>query len=345
MSWLDTVGFERRPVVFVEDHLYHTSEWLAACAASDPDLLSLLTVCAIDRSGPDTEAAITEWLARYPALQVAALTGLTDDRLRPLGTRDLESVPAFGALLASLLRPGGVLVQDVHLSTLPCVAADRWWQSIFVATHVRGLQADRPPAVRFVSNKRGYAATFGRDLAEAGFDPRDVIDKAEVVSVGVPVLRALVDQRFDCALSLRRPPQPRRVHRVSPTDRDAIESALDLVLWPGTEGPGSADLGGRLVGRRLVLRAGSHETDTWAHLLADGLAGGPGLPVVSVGERVGPASAARAELTNVAARHIHTLRSRLNDGAAIVTSRHAYRLADALAIGQVDRLTLRRPST
>ena len=38
-------------------------------------------------------------------------------------------------------------------------------------------------------------------------------------------------------------------------------------------------------------------------------------PATSVGERVGPAMARpRAELTNVAARHLHTLRSRLRDG-------------------------------
>jgi hypothetical protein len=344
MSWLDTLGFERRPVVFVEDHLYHTSEWLTACEASQPDLLSCLTVCAIDRPGPDTDAAVADWLARYPALQVAALTGLTDERLRSLGPRDLDSVPAFGAALASLLRPGGVLVQDVHLSTLPCVPADRWWHSIFIATHVRGLQADRPPAVRFLSNKRGYAATFGRDLAEAGFDPRDVIDKGEVATVGVSVIRALVDRRFEFELAMRRPPQSRRQRRVSLEDREAIEGALDLVLWPGAEA-GSAELGGRLLGRRAPLRAGSHETATWGDLVTGALAEGPGLSVVTVGERVGPAGAERAEVTNVAARHIHTLRGRLTEGAAIVTSRHAYRLADGLAIGRVDRLALRPPST
>jgi hypothetical protein len=53
---------------------------------------------------------------------------------------------------------------------------------------------------------------------------------------------------------------------------------------------------------------------------------------VKVGERIGPAAADRAELTNLAARHIHTLRSRLTDASAIVTASHAYRFADQLRV-------------
>ena len=78
----------------------------------------------------------------------------------------------FARLVASLLRPGGILLQDVHLSTLRFIAPDRWWESIYVAATVRGTFPRRQPAVRFLSNKRGYTATFGRDLMDAGFDPR-----------------------------------------------------------------------------------------------------------------------------------------------------------------------------
>jgi ABC-type arginine/histidine transport system permease subunit len=46
--------------------------------------------------------------------------------------------------------------------------------------------AKRQPAVRFVSNKRGYSATFGRDLMDAGFDPREVMDKVELERVILP---------------------------------------------------------------------------------------------------------------------------------------------------------------
>lgn len=48
-----------------------------------------------------------------------------------------------------------------------------------------------------------------------------------------------------------------------------------------------------------------------------------------------PERARRAEITNLAARHIHDLRGRLRDGAAIVTTHHAYRLAENLRVGRV----------
>ena len=50
-------GFERRHVVSVEDHLYHTAEMLEAMARACPALLAWTTVCTIDDPGPDTAAA------------------------------------------------------------------------------------------------------------------------------------------------------------------------------------------------------------------------------------------------------------------------------------------------
>jgi len=337
MSWLDSPGFERRPVVFVEDHLYHTGEVLEALAARHADLLPHVTVCAIDRPGPDTDAAVADWLSRYPQVQVAARSPARN-RLRPLAAVDLESAPAFATFVAGLLRPGGVLVEDVQLSTLAFVPADRWWQSIFVAATVRGLFADRAPVVRFLSNKRGYAATFGRDLIEAGFDPRDVIDKAEVATIGVSAVATLIDRQFGLTLEAWLPGLGPRVTRVADEDRASLETALDVLVWPAADG---VDLGGRLVGKRVTVRAG-HEAETWSALIRDRIESGTGLLVLKVGERVGPPDADRAEITNVAARHVHTLRGRLRDPAAIVTIRHAYRLADRVAVGRADR-DLRRP--
>ena len=81
---------------------------------------------------------------------------------------------------------------------------------------------------------------------------------------------------------------------------------------------------------------GSHEAASWQALVADRLERGDGLPVVGVGERVGPRGVDRAEATNLAARHVHTLRSRLRDGGAIVTAHHAYRLRDDLDVGSCE---------
>jgi hypothetical protein len=123
-------------------------------------------------------------------------------------------------------------------------------------------------------------------------------------------------------------------------ERRELSGRLDLLLWADA---GGWELGGRLVerdpsARGLALRPG-HEAASWLALVTDRLDRGDGLPVVSVGERVGPRGVERAEATNLAARHVHTLRSRLRDPGAIVTAHHAYRLRDDLDVG------LCRPAT
>jgi hypothetical protein len=329
MTWLDEPGFERRPLVFVEDHLYHTAELLAAMAAVRPDLLASATAIGIDRPGPDTDATVEEWRTRYPELQIVA----------PLARRDTAAAASLRVreLVSRLLRPGGILIQDVQLSTLPFLPADRWWESIYLAATVRGLFAARVPTVRFLSNKRGYSATFGRDLLEAGFDPRDVMDKSALRDAVVPGVIALFDRAFPRTLQARLPPQGAISWPVgqSDADRDEIEQALDLMLWPAGSG---LELGGRLVAGsngRVSFRHGSTEADTWKQLIDDALLDGNGLAVVDVGARIGPAGAERAELTNLAARHIHTLRGRLRAAEVIATANHAYRLGDKIRIGLV----------
>ncbi|HEX3759269.1 MAG TPA: hypothetical protein VHW23_11205 [Kofleriaceae bacterium] len=331
MTWLDA-PVERRPIVVVEDHLYHTGELVDAVAALRPALVGQITAIALDRAGPDTDAAIADCRRQHPALCVVAPTA-----------DDLRDAAACARLAARLLRPGGLLVQDVQLTTLPFVPADRWWESIYLAATVRGLYADRPPQVRFLSNKRGYAATFGRDLADAGFDPRDVMDKAALEASVAPTLARFVDTAFPMALTVslcRARSGDRRTWRASAHDaeRRELSAGLDLLVWAD---PAGWELGGRLVQRDagargssglLALRPG-HEAASWLALVTDRLDRGDGLPVVAVGERVGPPGVERAEATNLAARHVHTLRGRLRDPGAIVTAHHAYRLRDDLDVG------------
>jgi hypothetical protein len=305
------------------------------------------TIACLDRPGPDTQAAVAGWLAAHPHLQVAAAFDGTPPpaRAQRLDSEVFASAQRFARAVAGLLRPGGLLLQDVQLSTLAFVPADRWWESIYLASTVRGMFPAAPPACWFLSNKRGYEATFGRDLAEAGFDPRDVLDKRDLVSVVAPVVRDFLARAFPLALAVAGPGAERPPEAVvaagsgsagtaGDLDRREVEGALDLVLW-STGGP-TLDLAGRLFARRVTLKTGSQEAATWRALVADRFAGGDGVPVMEVGKRVAPEGAGRAEQTNLAARHIHLLRGRLKDGAAIVTERHAYRLTEGLAVGRVE---------
>lgn len=341
-TWVGAAGFSRRPIVVVEDHLYHIGALLQALEGA-PQLTAALTVVCLDRPGPDTARAVHGWLAAHPAVQVVAPIAVGDEdaeadgaaRLRPLAAAVFGDATRLCRAVARLLRPGGLLLQDVQLETLGFIPADRWWESIYLASTVRGMFAQRPPACRFLSNKRGYEATFGRDLMDAGFDPRDVIDKNRLAEVVVPMLQDFVERRFPFTLETVVAGDHRPATAIHPTaDRAAVEAALDLVIWQLPEG--TVELGGRACAadRCLTFKPGSHEATTWHALVDDRFAAGTGVPVRDVGHRVAPEHAGRAERSNAAARHIHTLRSRLQDASALLTVDHTYRLGDALRLGR-----------
>jgi len=281
MKWLDAM-VQRRPLVVVEDHwLSQRRSWSRRSPTRGRSWL------ARSPRSPSIAPVLTPTLRyrRLPATPSRVLVVVPD-------TADLKDPSAAARLIARYLRPGGLLVQDVQLSTLPFVPADRWWESIYcVAATVRGLFAEQAPEVRFLSNKRGYAATFGRDLAEAGFDPRDVMDKAELSTVVVPTLVRYLDTAFPMRLSTRISGQ-RSSWRVSLHDaeRRALSSSLDLLLWIDPPRVGARRAAGQ--DRSAGARAESARGEQRGRILA-----GPadrtsrrrsGLSVVSVGERVGP---------------------------------------------------------
>jgi hypothetical protein len=320
MAWRNDDGLERRPVVVIEDHLYHAGELAEAIARVAPALAASVTICAIDRPGPDTSSTVADWARRFPAMRIVTL-----DALR---AADLSS---FARSVAKLVRPGGLVVQDVQLETLPFIPADRWWESIYVGATVRGLFAERPPLVRFASNKRGYDATFGKDLLDAGFDPRDVMDKSQLDQVVVPAIAKIVAARFPHRAIVGNSGST-ETWPVGDGDRADLEAACDLSLWTAGD---RVWLGGRLVGEAVALKTGSSEIETWRALIEDRIRDQGGVAVISVGERLAEHGAERAELTNLAARHIHTMRARMKDADAIVTANHRYQLRAGLTVSFV----------
>lgn len=318
----------KRPIVVVEDHLYHITLLVEALAKLAPGLLRQTAILCLERPGPDTDATVARWLAAAPDLQIAA--AVSNPGVSALDPQVFSSSSTFCRTLAGLLRPGGLLLQDIHLATLTFLPADRWWESIYLAATVRGMFPSRAPVCRFFSNKRGYGATFGRDLVETGFDPRDVIEKDELEKVVIPALRSHLERRFPWRLE-----PAGEALGTTEDDRREAEEEMDLLAW--VDADGGVSLGGRIVPRRLQLKAGSQEGRTWLALIEDRLENGEGLPVQEVGERLAPEGALKAEVTNVAARHLHLLRSRLENGAAIVTVHHAYRLQDGLRVAVARR--------
>ena len=325
----------RRPVVVVEDHLYHIDRLLATLCEQGPDLLEHLTVVCLDRPGPDTRAAVVRWLSEYPEVTVVADVADMDGaeegffQLRPaVYTSNLHCARA----IAEHLAPRGLLVQDIQLETLEFVPADQWWESISLGVTVRGAFASRPPRVLFMSNKRGFHVTFARDLNEVGFDPCDVLDKDQLEGDLLPALRQRLRESFPLELELG--DQSRRWQTGDPEEREQLVAEFDFISWG--DRPAIITLGGRGLREPLELDSSADEAQTWRELLAAHLEGRPGIPTEALGERLKP-GLSRAERINQAARHILKLRARLVSRDMIQTVNHHYRLAEEAQVGRIRR--------
>lgn len=343
MNWLRSNSFLPRPLVAVEDHVYHISELLKTIERSDAKLIAQLTIVCLDRAGPDTDAAVSEWLEQFPSVQIAAR--LVNQSIGEQFAKRVEHLDESAFLnsadycktIARLIRKRGLLLQDIELESLKFVPRERWWETTMLASTVRGIVGERAPKCAFISNKRGYEATFGAELLAAGHDPRDVLNKYEMERVVVPFLsRHLVDC-FPLRLEWKDARQDVQTCMLNTdlAELTEVNQHLDLVLWP--EKNQSVEIDGRALDgskkNSLVLPSSGNEAITWDQLIQAHLENSEGIEVQSVGKRVAPQGALRAESTNAAARHIHTLRKRLSNPQHIVTVQGHYRLADDLRVG------------
>ena len=346
MNWLTDQVFPPRPIVIVEDHIYHISKLLAALHANAPTVLDSTTIVCIDRPGTDTDSAVTEYLNSYPTIQIAARvsSNVTDsfyqDRLFKLQPNILTNQMEYCSSVAKMIRSGGMLIQDVELEFLEFIPKDRWWETTLLATTIRGILGERKLHCVFFSNKRGYEATFGADLLSAGHDPRDVLNKNELETIVVPKMKRFVDDQFPHCLTwiqIGEEPFPRSLPtRDSESERREFSECLDLILWPIQNK--AAILSGAIAksDSEFSFAAESNEYKTWRLLIQDAIRSGDGVSTSEVGFRIAPSGAAKAESTNAAARHIHTLRKRLTDSRFIATVEGHYRLGSGLRVGLVE---------
>ncbi len=326
---------QRRPLVVVEDHLVHLEALLELLARRDPALLERLSVVCLDRPGPDTQLAVDRWASRYPAVQVVADAEPRHAGQRSLPTTMLTQASSYARTLAELLVPRGLLVQDIQLETLRFVPVDQWWETIYLANSVRGMFAERPPQCLFLSNKRGFHATFGKDLLDVGFDPRDVLHKDEIDEGLVPLLRRRLREAFPFELEIAGQARREWLSR-DPVEIELLSAELDLVLWE--ERAAKVAISGRLIecrGDRLELILGGQEALSWRALVEARMREQMGVATKELGERVAVDPAVPAEQSNAAARHVYALRKRLRAPDALITIEHHYALADELRVGWV----------
>ncbi len=328
--------FSRRPVVVVEDHLYHIDRLLELLRQLAPELLPRLAVVCLDRPGPDTAAAVQRWASEYPRVVIMADAAPADpQQQRRLPAAVLHSNTDYARTVAELLAPRGLLVQDIQLETLRFVPVDQWWETIYLANTVRGMYAQRPPECIFLSNKRGFHATFGKDLLAVGFDPRDVLHKDELTETLVPLLRRRLRDAFPLELRVAGEPSREWITR-DPVEVELLSARLDLVLWE--DRAAKVVLTGRAVASprgRVELSAGVHEAKTWRELVLAAIGETEGVSTRALGQRLAPARALAAEQSNAAARHIYGLRRRLSAPDGLLTVERQYRLGEELTVGWV----------
>jgi hypothetical protein len=329
------MDLHRRPLVVVEDHLYHIDRLLELVRAREPSLLERLTLVCLDRRGPDTQVAVDRWASTYPTVQVLADAEIHHPRHRSLPAAALTHATSYARTIAELLAPRGLLVQDIQLETLRFVPIDQWWETIYLANTVRGMFAERPPQCIFLSNKRGFHATFGKDLLSVGFDPRDVLHKDEVDEGLVPLLRRRLRDAFPFEVRIAGQAQPDWITHDG-VEIELLSARLDVVLWE--ERAAKVALSGRMVesrGDRLELVLGGQEALSWRALVEARMRGDMGVSTRELGERVAVVDAPPAEQSNAAARHVYALRKRLRAPDALITIEHHYALADELSVGWV----------
>lgn len=270
------------------NHVFDLCAALASSESVPDEFLGRCTIVLLDTPGPDTEFETLRLLLTYPALQVVAgpfdaqlrpaLRELesadqplpsrftnadihallaSHRRLAPqalssrycdLAERSLQDEPAFARLLDQLIRPGGLIVCDIELLTLPFAqgAASNLYAGVRAASIACRCQGEPESSVAqeaarllIVSNRQKFGARIDKAVAECGvYVARDdIFRKSDDLLDVAARIRERLRERFPWHLQLRHLHDGALItHPVGKQDKALIDSSLDVVLWPAQDG-------------------------------------------------------------------------------------------------------------
>ena len=323
MSWIKPRNLYRKPLVIVEDSLKDLTKLLATFSKTDPEIMGNLTAVCVAPEGTDTSESVKGWIATYPRLQVAACvqTESASEGSRVLNiqrfvSQDLE----LSRVLTELLMPGGVLLQDIHLDSLPFFRSDNPWAACFaLANHCRGFCREKKDLNYAFMSKMEFPAGFTAQVVLRKFDATWVFNKLD----GTRMLRCIPDhirEEFPWWLRFRGYDRksPLAISRKKSTEA-AVSREFDFVLWPRSSS--LYELMGRGVNleRTSALQARTQLFKALKMLVDDSLIDGPGVSAQELfALHSNPPEQPTVEYCKgFAARLIGNVKGRLKDGDRI----------------------------
>jgi hypothetical protein len=269
-------------------HVFDLCAALAANEALPGEILERCSIVLLDAPGPDTAFETARLLLSYPTLQVVAgpfdtpLRSCLQDlasghsstsahitaadaatllaghgpsaaqslasRYADLSARSLQDEPAFARMLDQLIRPGGLIVCDIELLTLPFAqgparALYGGARAASIACHRQtepGGQCSQDAArLLIVSNREKFGARIDKALAECGVHVGrdDIFRKSDDLRDVASRICDTLQARFPWRLRARHPRDGGLiVHHIGRPDKALIDGMLDVVIWPAQDG-------------------------------------------------------------------------------------------------------------
>jgi hypothetical protein len=169
-------------------------------------------------------------------------------RYSDLSERTLQDEPAFARLLDQLIRPGGLVVCDIELLTLPFAqgSARALYGGVRAASIACQRQAQpeghcsqQTAKLLIVSNREKFGTRIDKVLADCGVHVGrdDIFRKSDDLADVAAHIRDTLGQRFPWRLHMKHPRDGGLiVHHTGRQDKALLDSSLDVVTWPAQDG-------------------------------------------------------------------------------------------------------------